>query len=94
MTGTDDDREREARWKELAEIIYRVNPFDVAPMGKEGRAIARVAEVFRESSAPEFMLQSLMDDLRDVARRQARLQTKDKDIWRNIYRFLKKPITP
>ena len=48
------DPESEAIRKEMAEIIYRVNPFDV--VGKEGRAIARVADVFSESQAPEFML--------------------------------------
>jgi hypothetical protein len=78
--------------KDLAEAIYRINPFDV--VGKEGRAIATVAEAFRNSSAPEFMLQSLMDDLRDVARRKAHSRTKDKEIWRNIHSFLKKPMTP
>ena len=89
------DPESEAIRKEMAEIIYRVNPFDV--VGKEGRAIARVADVFSESQAPEFMLQSLMDELRHVARRKARSKKalpKDKEIWRNIHSFLKKPMTP
>jgi hypothetical protein len=83
-----DDREPERR-KELAEIIYRINPFHVSRMGKEGRVIANLAGVFRESTAPEFMLQNLMDDLRQVARREARSRTKDKKLWKDIADFLK-----
>ena len=68
---TEDDPETEAQRKELADIIYRINPFAVSHMGKEGRAIANLAMAFRESTAPEFMLQNLMDDLRQVARRRS-----------------------
>ena len=82
------DADPEAKRKEAAEAIYRVNPFDV--MGKERWAIAFVTQVFRESQAPEFMLQSLMDSLAEVARRKASSKAKDKDIWRNLHSFLKK----
>ena len=51
---TKDDPETEAQRKELADIIYRINPFAVSRMGKEGRAIANLAMAFRESTAPEF----------------------------------------
>ena len=89
MTSADDDPETEARWKEMVDAIYRVDPFAVSRMGKEGRAIANLAVVFRESTAPEFMLQNLMDDLRQVARREARSRTKDKKLWKDIADFLK-----
>ena len=78
--------------KDLAEAIYRIDPFNVA--GRERRAIDAVTHWFRESSAPEFMLQNLMDELAIVAHSKARSRTKDKEVWQNISDFLKKADDP